>query len=138
MTDTSAPRSSAPLHCLISGVRAGGDPAAAGLLADAHALGLNTLTHLDCFQLTFIEGAVRAPDLGRLAAELLSDPVAHTSHWRSVDSDGVAAFNGHEQAPYVIEVALRPGVTDPVAEHIVRYAHVLGIPGVSRAATGQR
>ena len=39
---------------------------------------------------------------------------------------------------FLIEVALRPGVTDPVAEQVVRAARELGIPGVERAATGQR
>lgn len=83
--------------------------------------------------LCFIEGEVSAAGLQRLAAELLSDPVAQTSAWRSVAVDGVAAFKG-----WVIETALRPSVTDPVAEHMVRYAQVLGIDGVERAAFGQR
>jgi phosphoribosylformylglycinamidine synthase len=38
----------------------------------------------------------------------------------------------------IIEVALRPGVTDPVAEQIVRAAHELGFDGVHRASTGLR
>jgi phosphoribosylformylglycinamidine synthase len=38
----------------------------------------------------------------------------------------------------ILEVALRPGVTDPVAEQIVRAAHELGFDGVHHAATGQR
>jgi phosphoribosylformylglycinamidine synthase len=37
-----------------------------------------------------------------------------------------------------VEVALRPGVTDPVAEQVVRAAHELKLTGVHRAATGQR
>jgi phosphoribosylformylglycinamidine synthase II len=37
-----------------------------------------------------------------------------------------------------LEVALRPGVTDPVAEQITRASKVLGIHGIARAATGQR
>ncbi len=38
----------------------------------------------------------------------------------------------------ILEIALRPGVTDPVAEQLVRAAHELGLNGVQRAATGQR
>src|SRR5262249_850231 len=38
----------------------------------------------------------------------------------------------------ILEVALRPGVTDPVAEQIVRASHELGFDGVHRAAIGQR
>jgi phosphoribosylformylglycinamidine synthase len=138
MADNPIPRPAPALHCLITGTRDGADPAAAALLADAHALGLAHVTHLECCQLTFIEGAVRAPDLGRLAAELLSDPVAQTSHWRSVGSGGVVDFNSPPPGAHVIETALRPGVTDPVADLIVHYARVLGIEGVTRAATGQR
>ncbi len=37
-----------------------------------------------------------------------------------------------------MEVAFRPGVTDPVAEQLVRAAHELGLDGVHRASTAQR
>ncbi|HZY41679.1 MAG TPA: phosphoribosylformylglycinamidine synthase subunit PurS, partial [Anaerolineae bacterium] len=39
---------------------------------------------------------------------------------------------------HIIETALRPGVTDPVADQIVRCAKLIGVNGVERAATGQR
>src|SRR5690349_12662130 len=130
-----------PIHCLIVGARTtagskAGDPQAAGLLADAHALGLHHLTQLECFTLYFLEGSLGAHQRQRLAAELLSDPVAQTSHWRSVEGDGVELFKGPNV--HIIETALRPGVTDPVAEQIVQYTRVLGLDGVTRAATGQR
>ncbi|TMC48121.1 MAG: hypothetical protein E6J26_10890 [Chloroflexi bacterium] len=108
-------------------------PRARGLLSDAHALGLRGVRQLECHDLFFIEGQVTNTDLQRLAVELLSDPIAQSSHWRSDNRDGVDSFYAH-----IVEVALRPGVTDPVAEQIVRGAHVLGIRGVERAATGQR
>ncbi|MEK7312289.1 MAG: phosphoribosylformylglycinamidine synthase subunit PurL [Chloroflexota bacterium] len=113
--------------------RLSADPRNAGLLADAHALGLMPVTGIQCHDLYFIEGELPQQDLRRLAIELLGDPVAQTSEWRSVASDGVASVNGH-----VIETALRPGVTDPVAEQIIRAAHELGIRAVTRAATGNR
>ena len=128
-------------HCLIVRRRLSSDPRAAGLLSDAHALGLTELTRLECAQLYFIEGRVCPADLQRLAAELLSDPVAQTSEWRSVESGGVASSQkpGFSEKPgFLIETALRPGVTDPVAEQIVRSARMLGINGVERAATGQQ
>jgi phosphoribosylformylglycinamidine synthase len=43
-----------------------------------------------------------------------------------------------EDDAVILEVSLRPGVTDPVAEQIVRAAHEIDIDGVHRAATGQR
>ena len=105
------------------------DPRNAGLLIDAHALGLNRVTDIQVQDLYFIEGELAEPDLKRLAAELLSDPVAQTAEWRSAGSD--TKLNGQ-----VIETARRPGVTDSVAEQIVRAAHELGIAPVRRAATG--
>jgi phosphoribosylformylglycinamidine synthase len=127
-----------PIHCLIIGTRGRPDPAAASLLADAHALGIGALSAVECYTLYFLEGAIPGPDLGRLAAEVLSDPVAQTSEWRSVGGDGVASFNGTNATQHVVETALRPGVTDPVAEQIVRSAHLAGFGSVARAATGQR
>jgi phosphoribosylformylglycinamidine synthase len=138
---------SLPVHCLVIGARGRADPAAASLLADAHALGITSLAAVECYTLYFLEGAIPGPDLGRLAAEVLSDPVAQTSAWRSVAGGGVASFNGSHgtdgpngSAPgrHVVETALRPGVTDPVAEQIVRSAHLVGVQSVARAATGQR
>ena len=77
-------------------------------------------------------------DQRRLATELLSDPIAQAFEWRSVGSDGVIRFLGADHHARVIETALRPGVTDPVAEQIVRCAKMLGIDQVERAATGKR
>ncbi len=37
-----------------------------------------------------------------------------------------------------MEVTPLPGVTDPAAENLLRAAHLLGIAGLERAATGQR
>lgn len=122
----------ASLHCLVVRARLAPHPHNAALLADAHALGLTRLTHIECQDLYFIEGEL-TPTQHRQLADLLSDPVAQTSDWRSVASGGVVSFNGH-----VIETALRPGVTDPVAEQIVRAAREIGVASVQSAATGQR
>jgi phosphoribosylformylglycinamidine synthase II len=62
---------------------------------------------------------------------LLTDPVVQKGAWR--DKPAKSPAGG-----FVVEVALRPGVTDPVAEEIVRCAHMLGVDGVQRAATGVR
>ncbi|MFN8450033.1 MAG: phosphoribosylformylglycinamidine synthase subunit PurL [Anaerolineae bacterium] len=39
---------------------------------------------------------------------------------------------------HTIEVTLLPGVTDSAAENLLRAAHLLGVAGLERAATGQR
>ena len=114
------------------------DPRSAGYLADAHALGLTSVSGLRCHDLYFIEGAPAAgelsqADLQRLAVELLSDPVTQDYAFTCQTDQAVSS-----SASSVVEVALRPGVTDPVAEQIVRGARELGISGVERASTGLR
>ncbi|CAG0936865.1 Phosphoribosylformylglycinamidine synthase subunit PurL [Thermoflexales bacterium] len=127
-----------PQHCLIVRSQLPRDPRAAGLLDDAHALGLARVTQLEIQELFFIEGDLCPADRQRLAAELLSDPIAQAAEWRSAANDGVIRFLGADRQSRTIETALRPGVTDPVAEQIVRCAHMLGLEAVQRAATGKR
>ncbi|MGB8647767.1 MAG: phosphoribosylformylglycinamidine synthase subunit PurS [Anaerolineae bacterium] len=118
------------IACLIVSSRVIPDPRAAGLLADAHALGLHNLVRLECHDLYFIEAETSRVDLEPLAVRLLVDPISQQYRWRE---PGDA-----QPAQQVIETALRPGVTDRVATEIVRAARLLGIQGVERAATGQR
>ncbi|MCX7755982.1 MAG: phosphoribosylformylglycinamidine synthase subunit PurL [Anaerolineales bacterium] len=108
------------------------DPRSAGYLADAHALGFQDLKRLECQDLYFIEGQLSQEEMRRLALELLSDPVVQTV------SGAAFPVSDVEQVGMVVEVAYRPGVTDPVAQEIVRAAHELGFHGVQRAATGLR
>ncbi|MBI4787410.1 MAG: phosphoribosylformylglycinamidine synthase subunit PurL [Chloroflexi bacterium] len=99
------------------------------MLADAHALGFGDVTGIDCHDLYFIAGNLSETDRDRLATELLTDSLAQIFCWRENDPGAQGQ---------VIETALRPGVTDTVAEQIVRGARELGIAGVAHAATGQR
>lgn len=96
-------------------------------------MGVAQVQQLLCYDLYFIEGALTDAECQRLAHELLSDPIAQQCTWRRGGEPTPTAANF-----FVIETTLRPGVTDPVAEQIVRCAHLLGIVGVARAATGQR
>ncbi|MCC7355642.1 MAG: phosphoribosylformylglycinamidine synthase subunit PurS, partial [Anaerolineae bacterium] len=54
-----------------------------------------------------------------------------------LDGDGPAT-SVRSPDSWVVEVALRPGVTDSVAESLVRAAQVAGIAGLRQAATGRR
>lgn len=110
------------------------DPRNMDYLNDAHALGFQ---HLKCVQvqdLYFIEGQLSQEELQQLALKLLSDPVTQHFSWIELP----ASLSQPEADSVIVEVALRPGVTDPVAEQLVRAAHELGLSGVHRAATGQR
>jgi phosphoribosylformylglycinamidine synthase II len=120
-----------PVHTLVVRTTLKSDPAAEALLSDAHALGLKTVRKIDRELLYFLEGKLTSAEREKLRTELLTDPVVQTGAWRDkAAKPSTGAF--------IIEVALRPGVTDPVAEEIVRCAHMLGIKGVQRAATGTR
>ncbi len=110
------------------------DPRSAGLLADARVLGFEQLKLITCQDLYFIEGQLSQDECKRLALELLTDPVAQSAQW----SELPAPPSDLESATVMVEVALRPGVTDPVADELVRAAHELGIGDVHRASTGFR
>jgi phosphoribosylformylglycinamidine synthase len=112
------------------------DPRSAGFLADARALGFNNLQRIECQDLYFIEGQLSQEDLQKLALELLTDPVTQKAEYSLFDDSSIRVSNN--EYSNVVEVALRPGVTDPVADQIVRAAHELGFDGVHRAATGLR
>ncbi len=110
------------------------DPRMAGYLCDAHALGFQHLQSIIVQDLYFIEGQLSQEGLQQLALKLLTDPVTQSAIWTELPS----ALPSTDLDSVILEVALRPGVTDPVAEQIVRASHELGFDGVHRAATGQR
>jgi phosphoribosylformylglycinamidine synthase len=110
------------------------DPRGADTAESAHALGFSQLQRVECQDLYFVEGQLSQEDLQRLALELLSDPVTQTVSWDELP----ASPSDLELDSVILEVSLRPGVTDPVAAEIVRAAHEIGLNGVHRAATGQR
>ncbi len=114
------------------------DPRSAGYLADAHALGFDDLQRLECQDLYFIEGQLSQEACRQLALKLLSDPVTQNVESSTLNVEGENHSTFQHSTFNVVEVALRPGVTDPVAEQIVRAAHELGFEGVQRAATGLR
>lgn len=129
------------------------DARVAGHLKDAHALGFQRLKNIIVQDLYFIEGQLMREELQELALKLLTDPVTQTASWIELPAprfDTAPPVNASLPSPQpldktqgkpdsvILEVSLRPGVTDPVAEQIVRAAHELKLNGVQRAATGFR
>lgn len=108
------------------------DPRSAGLLSDARALGFDKLIRIQCQDLYFIEGQLSPQECQQLALRLLIDPVTQSADWTELP----AAPSKPEPDSVMVEVALRPGVTDPVAAELVRAARELGFEGVQRASTG--
>lgn len=113
------------------------DPRGEGLMQDAAGLGITGLTSIRTADLFFLQGELSAHDLGRLCAELLSDPVTQVVCWRPLDG-AVEPDSPQSADTWIVEVGLLPGVTDPVADQIHHGARLLGITGLERAATGQR
>ncbi len=101
------------------------------ILVQLPALGVHQPTQLQVYDLYFIQGDLSIDDMERLAA-LICDPVTDHYGWRKLE-DRVASFPSR-----VIDVALRPGVTDNVAMQLQRAARQVGISGITAVATGQR
>jgi len=112
----------------------GRDPRSAGYLSDALAMGFNDLCRIECQDLYYIEGQLSQEELQQLALKLLTDSVIQIANWDRLPASLVEL----EPDTVMVEVALRPGVTDPVGYEIVRAAHELGFEGVHRVATGLR
>ena len=85
------------------------------LLAAAHQLGFAELSGLAVRQLVFIDGG----DVDRLSAELFGHPLLNSVR------------NERSEHPMVVESALIPGVTDPLAAAITTAAELVGSPTVS-------
>ena len=106
------------------------------LVAAAQQLGLLNLTACHIQRLFFIAGSLSLSDVQKLAQELLADPVTETFT--------VTLFAEKQQIclpekfKHTVEVTLLPGVTDPIAENLMRAAALLGQTALERAATGQR
>ncbi|HSO13004.1 MAG TPA: phosphoribosylformylglycinamidine synthase subunit PurS, partial [Anaerolineales bacterium] len=109
-------------------------PRNGGYLKDAHALGFQHLRSISVQDLYFIECQLSQEELQQLALKLLTDPVTQTAEWTELP----APLSSTKPDSAILEISLRPGVTDPVAAEIVRAAHEMGLTRVHRAATGQR
>jgi len=97
------------------------DPRCAGLLADAHALGLTDVTAIDVADVVWFAGTLSATQKKALEAVLV-DPLLQTGSWTAPKAG--------------IETELLPGVTDPVAIAVALAAHTVGVPGME-VATGK-
>ena len=96
--------------------------------------------HLKIIDLYFLAGILTSEDLQTIAQSLICDPVTESYRWHEIGKDRVVAFKDSFPTPNEkkIEVALRPNVTDNVANELLRAAHRLGITGLQGVATGTR
>jgi phosphoribosylformylglycinamidine synthase len=82
-------------------------------------------------RLYFLKGSLSVADVETLCKSLFCDPV--TERYTLANTPPLLAQDHH-----AIEVTTLPGVTDSVAESILRAAPLLGVKGLEQAATGVR
>ncbi len=113
------------------------DPRSEGFLHDAHALGLTQVESIECSDLYFLRGNLNDENLNEITDRILLDPVTQSVNWQVFDPSSVNSTSFTDQE-MVVEVAFRPGVTDPVAEQLLRVTHMINDFQVDSAASGLR
>ncbi len=113
--------------------RGGADGRAADLLGQIAHLGLNAVKQVTISNLYFLRGALTTDEVQRIAVEFLVDPIVEGYRWRPLSVPPVGREAGGE-----IEVGFHPGVTDPVAKHLLHRARQLGVSALEAVVTGAR
>ena len=93
----------------------------------AHQLNIDSLTGCFDTRIFFVRGNLSEDDVERISRELLADPVTE---------EFVIGHSDKGDATHTIDVTLQVGVTDPVAENLIRAAKNLNID-LTNVATGQ-
>ncbi len=122
---------------VVVGQMAEHDPRSASYLADARMLGTNNIEKIICRDLYFLKGFLSESQVNQLTKQILHDPVTQDITTENIGERGTSSLKGAADSK-IIEVCLRPGVTDPVAGQIMRAAQILGINGLIAVSTGQR
>ena len=105
----------------------------AQIVQQARRLGISGVQACRTSKLYFLADNPGTEQLSRLCAFLLADPVTESAQWIDLAGDAdLPSAAGH-----VVEVALRPGVTDVAARELERGMAELGIAG-GQAATATR
>lgn len=114
-------------RCLTVRAR-GRESAGAELGAQARLLGVPGVTRIERASLVFLRHGA-AVDADALVGTVLTDPLLHEASWERTD----AVAGGR-----VVETVLHAGVTDPVAQAVVRGARLVGVADELEVATGAR
>ncbi len=122
------------------------DGRVADLLSQIAHLGLDRVRNVRVSNLYFLRGDLAPDDVERVARELLADPVVEGYRCQDLTSPPPSPpplsqrerGGGTQGGRGEVEVGFRPGVTDPVAAHLLHRVRLLGIGAVEAAATGTR
>ena len=116
----------------------GTDGRATELLSQMTHLGIQSVTDLAVINLYFLRGTLTTAEMDTLAQALLADPVVEGFRWDILSAEGETSGDAESASSHAIEVTFHPGVTDPVAGHLLHRAQLLGITTLEAATTGTR
>lgn len=108
-----------------------GARSSAAIVRGARRLGLTKVRAAMRSEIYFVRGNIAPGECELLGRFLFSDPVAQEFRVERCPA-------APEPDADVVEVTYHPGVTDPVADEILRSARELGVGGIEAASTGQR
>ncbi len=117
------------------------------LRRQAIGLGIGGIEAIRVSDLYFLEGDLDDARVARLCDALLYDPVVEQAAIRPLAQDAPHRSGAVQpedplrlggESAHTVEVALLPGVTDSVAESLLAGAAMIGVAGLTRAATGRR
>jgi len=106
-------------------------------LSDISGIGINAVQEAKYSQLYFIDGNISASDAKLIAGELLSDKITESYAVRSF-SNPVSGEPISLSSPSIVEVWFKKGVTDTVAESVVKAVADLGIKAPVKVRTGHK
>jgi phosphoribosylformylglycinamidine (FGAM) synthase PurS component len=105
------------------------DPVGQGLKNDIAHLGLGKVKQVASAQLYKVNGTLSAEEKGRIANDLLCDPILNESREEA---------SAHKDKSMVIDIWYKGGVTDVVGDSVRKGIEDLGIKGVKDVRTGMR
>jgi phosphoribosylformylglycinamidine synthase II len=101
-------------------------------------IGISGPVSIRVYDLYFLKGHFSPEAPNEIAQRLICDPVTARYDFKLSDSDAIGSSNTVDRDVHVIEVGFLPGVTDNVANELLRAIQRLGNGGVESVATGVR
>lgn len=98
---------------------------------DIRDLGISTPVQVRTSFLYWLEGDLNRSSAESLGKRLLADPIAQEF---ALNEDLHRPSTDH----WIVEVRLKPGVTDAVGASVLKGARDIGIPGLKSVATGRK